>query len=77
MNTMGCSTVFLAAAALVIGFIPILEWTNLFVALPLALFGIISTGNAARKPSAQSADKAVFWISVAIGATVILRILVV
>lgn len=76
MNTMGCSTLFLAATALVIGFIPILEWTNLFVALPLALFGIISAGNSARKPSAQSADKTIFWISVALGATILLRMMV-
>lgn len=76
MNNMGCSTLFLAAAALVIGFIPILEWTNPFVALPLALFGIISTGISARKPSAQAADRAVFWIAVAIGVTIILRMMV-
>lgn len=76
MSTMGCSVVLLAALALVVGFIPILTWINLFVALPLALAAVVMSGMQARKSSAQSADKTIFWIAVGIGATIIVRIVV-
>lgn len=76
MNTTGCSTLFLAAAALVVGFIPILGWINLFIALPLAIVGVLITGNSAKRLSAQPADKAVFWFAVAILATIVLRMVV-
>lgn len=76
MSTMGCSVVLLAALALVVGFIPILTWINLFVALPLALVAVAMSGTQARKSSAQSADRAIFWITIAIGATIVARIVV-
>lgn len=76
MNNMGCSLLFMVAAALVVGFIPILDWMNLVVALPLSLIAVITTGNTALKPTAQSADKLIFWLAVALTGTIILRILV-
>lgn len=73
MNTMGCSLLFLAGFALVIGFIPILTWINLAVALPLAVVAMISAGLSSRKRSAQPADQAMFWIAAGLGAVIILR----
>lgn len=73
MNTMGCSVLFLAAAALVVSFIPILGWITFIVALPLAVIGVVVTGLAARKVTAQPADKSIFWMAVALCATIILR----
>lgn len=75
MSTMGCSVILLAAIALVVGFIPILTWINLVVALPLALVGAVMAGLHARKPNAQPADKAIFWIAVGIGATIVARMM--
>lgn len=72
-NTMGTSLLLMAAAALMVGFIPILTWINLFIALPLAAIGTISTGITARKPIAQPADKALFWIGLGLAATILLR----
>lgn len=74
MNAMGCSMLILAAAILFVGFIPILAWTTLFVALPLALMGTVGAGISARRPGAQPADKAMFWIAVVLTVAVILRI---
>ncbi len=76
MNNTGCSLLFMVAAALVVGFIPILGWMNLIVALPLSLIAVITTGNAALKPTAQSADKLIFWIAVALSGAIILRMMV-
>ena len=73
MNTMGCSFLLMAAIALIVGFIPILTWINLFVALPLAAVGMISAGLIARKSTAQPADKTMFWIALALTATILLR----
>lgn len=73
MNTMGCSFLLMAAVALVVGFIPILTWINLFVALPLAAVGMVSAGLIARKSTAQPADKTMFWIAIALTATILLR----
>lgn len=73
MNTMGCSFLLMAAVALVVGFIPILTWINLFVALPLAAVGMVSAGLIARKSTAQPADKTMFWIALALTATILLR----
>lgn len=75
MNTMGCSMLLLAAAALVVGFIPILTWITFIIALPLSLLAIITAGNVAIKPTAQSADKLTFWVSVALAATIVVRLL--
>lgn len=69
----GCSMLFLAAVALVVGFIPILNWITLFVALPLSLIGMATSGNAARQPRAQQADKATLWLAVALTATIVIR----
>lgn len=76
MNAMGCSLLLMAAAALLVGFIPILTWINVFIALPLAFVSAITAGLAARKPASQPADKAMFWFSVALGATILLRVAV-
>lgn len=76
MNTMGCSTLFLAAVALMVGFIPILGWITVGIALPLAVVSMAIAGNAARKPMAQSADKALFWIAAGLAATIIFRMVV-
>lgn len=73
MNTMGCSFLILAAAALVVGFIPILTWINLFIALPLALIGAASAGNKLRDQSAQPADKAIFWLAILLAIAIVLR----
>ena len=73
MNTMGCSFLLMAAVALVVGFIPILTWINLFVALPLAAVGMVSAGLIARKSTAQPADKTMFRIAIALTATILLR----
>lgn len=75
LNTMGCSFLILAGVALVVGFIPILTWITVFVALPLSLMGAVASGNIARRHSAQPADKAIFWIAIAVAATIIFRIL--
>lgn len=73
MNTMGCSVLLMAATALVVGFIPILTWINVLVALPLALIAAIISGLDARKNHAQQADRAIFWISVGLAATILFR----
>lgn len=73
MNTMGCSFLILAAVALIVGFIPILNWITLFIALPLSLMGAFASGNIARRHSAQPADKAIFWMAIALAATIIFR----
>ena len=73
MNTMGCSVLLMAAAALVVGFIPILTWINVLVALPLALVAAVISGLDARKNHAQQADKAMFWLSVGLAAVILLR----
>lgn len=73
MNTMGCSILLMAAAALVVGFIPILTWINVLVALPLALIAAVISGLGARKNHAQQADKAMFWLSVGLAAVIVLR----
>ena len=76
MNSMGCSLLFVVAAALVIGFIPILGWMNMIVALPLSLIAMAATGFTACQSNAQPADKTAFWLAVALTATIILRIVV-
>lgn len=73
MNTMGCSTLLMAGVALMVGFIPILTWINLVVALPLALIAAVISGLDARKNHSQQADKAMFWISVGLAAVILLR----
>lgn len=77
MNTMGCSFLLLAMAALVVGFIPILTWITLIIALPLSVIGLIASGNVARKPSAQQADKAVFLLAIMLSATILFRLFVI
>lgn len=76
MNNVGCSFLLMAAVALVVGFIPILTWINLFVALPLAAVGTVSAGITARKSTSQSADKTMFWIALALTATILLRLVI-
>ena len=76
MNNVGLSILLMAAAALVVGFIPILTWINIFVALPLALIAAVISGLDARKNHSQPADKAFFWISLGVAATILLRTVV-
>ena len=76
MNTMGCSTLLLAAAAFVVGFIPILTWITFIIALPLSLLATITAGNVAIRPTAQSADKLTFCVAVALVATIVVRLLI-
>lgn len=73
MNTMGCSTLLMAAVALMVGFIPILTWITIVVALPLALIAAVISGLDARKIHAQQADKAMFWLSLGLAAVILLR----
>lgn len=75
MNTMGCSFLILAAAALVVSFIPILNWITLTIALPMSLAGVVAYGNIARKRTAQPADKMIFWIAVALLVTITFRLI--
>ncbi len=72
-NTMGISFLLLAAVALMVGFIPILTWINLLIALPLATIGTVSSAQVARKAGAQSADKALFWLGLSLTAIIALR----
>lgn len=73
-NSMGCSFLLMAAVALMVGFIPILNWITLFVALPMAAAAVISAGLTARKPTAQSADTASFWFAIGLTAAIIFRL---
>lgn len=75
-NNMGCSFLLMAAVALGVGFIPILNWITLFIALPLALLAATISGLEARKNHSQQADKTFFWISIAMAATILLRTVV-
>lgn len=76
LNTMGCSFQILAAAALVVSFIPILSWTALIIALPLSLLGLFSATNMSRKNNAQSADRLAFWTSIALAVTILARVFI-
>lgn len=76
MNTMSLSFLLTAAVAFMVGFIPILSWITFIIALPLSLLAIITAGNIAQKPTAQSADKLAFWIAVGLAGTIIFRLLV-
>lgn len=76
MNSMGCSLLLMAAIAFMVGFIPILSWITFIVALPLSLLAIITSGNKATKPTAQSADKLTFWITVGLAGTILFRLIV-
>ena len=73
MSTMGCSILIMSAAALVVGFIPILGWITPVIALPLAIVAAVVSALTARKPTAQSADKAAFWLAVALVGKILLR----
>ncbi len=77
MNSTGCGFLLLASLALLVGLVPFLAWTTLVVALPLALIALISATTNARKPAAQPVDRTVFWITLALVAVVVARIVVV
>lgn len=61
VSAVGCSLLILSCAALIVSFVPFLNWIALVVALPLAVIGAISAYRTARKPTAQSADRAMIW----------------
>lgn len=73
MNSTGCGFLVLASLALLIGLVPFLAWTNLVIALPLGLIGMVAAATSARKPAAQGTDKAMFWVALALIAVIILR----
>lgn len=73
MNSTGCGFLVLASLALLAGLVPFLAWTNLVIALPLGIVGMVAAASNARKPSAHEADKAVFWISLALIAVIVMR----
>lgn len=73
MNSTGCGFLLLASLTLLVGFVPFLAWTNLVIALPLAIVGVISTAATARKPTAQAADTSLFWIALGLVALIIVR----
>lgn len=76
MNPTGCGFLLLSSLALLVGLVPFLAWTNIVIALPLALIALLSAGSSARKPAAQPADKAVFWIALALIAMIVARTVV-
>lgn len=76
MNSRGISFLMLACAAFVVGFIPILNWITLAVALPLSLLALVMLAKTSSKPAAQSADKVAFWSAFTVVVAVVLRLLI-
>ena len=73
MNSTGCGFLLLASLALLVSLVPFLAWTNLAIALPLALIALVTAANNARRPAAQPADRTLFWIALALVAAVVAR----
>lgn len=63
MGSTGCGFLLLAFLAVLVGFVPFLEWTNYVVALPLALIAAGMFASSARKRTAQPADHTFLWVS--------------
>ncbi len=73
MNSTGCGFLLLASLALLVSLVPFLAWTNLVIALPMALVAFFTAANQARRPAAQPVDKTVFWIVLALIALIVVR----
>lgn len=74
VSAVGCSLLILSCAALIMSFVPFLNWIALVIALPLAVIGAISSFKGARKPTAQPADKAMTWMALGMILAVVIRL---
>ena len=71
---MGISLLVLSLAALLVSFVPFLNWIALVIAAPLALVGSLLIALRARQHGAQPADRALIWVALSVAMFVTLRL---